>query len=289
MRAQLSGLVVLLVSAVLAALAVVPIASASGSNCIVINESTGATYNDLQSAVGAAYTDDTLLVQGTCTGTTTVSVDLTLAGRQPRGSSAPTLDGAGAGAVLTITHGIRVAVQALTITDGRTASSDLGGGITDDGGVLTVINSTITENNAMFGAGIENDQGKVVVKDSQITDNAATVDGGGIDTFPTGSVTVRGASSISDNTAGLNGGGIAHFGSGSLTLREISSVSHNSASNGGGGIYDAQTGTVALHDASTVYNNRAGGDGGGILDNNGRLRGVVAGSNVFGNAPDDVS
>jgi hypothetical protein len=39
---------------------------------------------------------------------------------------------------------------------------------------------------------------------------------------------------------------------------------------------------------STVHDNTAGGEGGGIFNSGGLLKGVVAGGNVFGNAPDDV-
>jgi hypothetical protein len=211
----------------------VPVASASSASCTVTNKLTYASYADLQSAVDAASADDTLFVQGLCMGVTTISIDLTLVGRQPAGYSAPTLDGGDGGSVLTITHGVRVAIESLTITGGRTASSDLGGGITDVGGAATVIDSTISNNNAMFGGGVENAGGRVVVRSSDVTNNIATVDGGGIDTFPAGSVTVRGASRVSDNTAGLNGGGIAHFGAGRLTLRETSTVSGSAAAKGG--------------------------------------------------------
>ncbi len=317
MRARMSCLVALLAWVVPAALALAPAAWASGSSCKVTDKATRQSYSDLQSAVNAASAGDRLLVQGTCTGTTTIAIGLTVQGTRASGDAAPTLDGGGGGSVLTIMPGIRVAIRSLTITNGVTASSDLGGGITDEGGVVTVIDSTITANSAMFGGGIENNQGRVVVEDSVITGNDATVDGGGIDTFPSGSVTVRGATSVNDNTAGLNGGGIAHFGSGNLTLRNTSTVAGNSAVNGGGGIYDANTGTVTLHDTSnvhdntaggdggginnhgggtiamhrktSVYGNVAGGDGGGIFNNGGRLKGVVAAGNVFANTPNDVA
>ena len=315
---MMKRLVVLFAAIVLGALASVPVASASKSTCTVTNRSTRESFADLQSAVNAASAGDTLRIQGTCPGTTTVAIDLTLTGRQPGLHAAPpTLDGGGAGSVLTVAPGANVAIKSLTITDGATTAGDLGGGITDDGGVVTVSHSLITANSAMFGGGIENDQGEVVVDQSTITDNAATVDGGGIDTFPSGTVTVSGDSRVSDNTAGLNGGGIAHFGSGALTLRGTTRVNGNSAPNGGGGIYDAQTGTVTLRNASsvnrntaggdggainshgggtvvmrgrsTIRDNTAGGDGGGIFNNGGVLEGVVPRRNVFGNAPDDVA
>jgi hypothetical protein len=310
-------LVKVVASIVVGAFAFVPVASASSPGCSITNKSSRESFTDLQSAVNAASAGDTLLVKDTCSGTTTVATDLTVTGRQPHGQSASaTLDGGGAGSVLTITPGVRVAIRSLTLTDGATAASDLGGGITDDGGVVTVSDSSISENSAMFGGGIENNQGKVVLRDSSVTDNTATIDGGGIDTFPSGTVTVRGDSRISDNTADLNGGGIAHFGSGALNLGGTTRVSDNSASLGGGGIDNAQTGTVTLNNASaveqntaggnggginnrgggtvvmhghsTVHDNTAGGNGGGIFNSGGLLKGVVPGGNVFGNAPDDV-
>ena len=57
-------------------------------------------------------------MQGTCTGTATVSIDLQLKGQRRRGSSPATLDASGDGAVLRIDEGARVAISSLRIIDG---------------------------------------------------------------------------------------------------------------------------------------------------------------------------
>jgi hypothetical protein len=54
--------------------------------------------------------------------------------------------------------------------------------------------SGVSGNSALFGGGIQNTGGTVVLNDSTITDNTATLDGGGLDTYPAGAVIVRGAS-----------------------------------------------------------------------------------------------
>jgi hypothetical protein len=293
-------------------------AAGSTSTCRIADKSSHRSYGDLQSAVNAAASGDVLFIRGTCTGSTTVAASLTLKGQR---GSAPTLDGAGSDTVLTVDRGVNLVIDALTITDGHSGNDVDGGGISNFGGTVTVSHSSIRGNTAAFGAGIENNQGSVTVSDSSISRNVATTDGGGIDTFPTGSVTVRGGSSIAQNTADLNGGGIANFGMGTLLLRDSTSISHNLAAQDGGGIYDgifgSSSGSVTLrgasriHDntagrdggginnhsgdsvsltrASRVYHNTAGRDGGGILVNNGTLSGALAGHNVFGNLPDDIS
>ena len=171
----------------------VPIAPGRDRACEITNEAVGQTYAGLQSAVDAASPGDTLLVRGTCTGTTTVGIDLNLRG-QRRGASAPILDAGGSGAVLTVNDSSSVAVSSVMITGGTS-----GGIVIGAGGLVVLSHSTVSGNSGAFGGGIANNGGTLIVNNSRVTNNTATVDGGGIDTFPAGAVTVLGASAIDNN------------------------------------------------------------------------------------------
>src|SRR5207253_10637670 len=89
---------------------------------------------------------------------------------------------------------------------------------------------TITNGSATFGGGILNDGGILTVSDSVLAGNSAWR-GGGICNF--GSLTVS-YSTLAGNTADSKGGGIANFGPLALSY---SSLTGNSASTGGA-LYD---------------------------------------------------
>jgi hypothetical protein len=79
-------------------------------------------------AIGAAGVGDTLEITGTCTGTFTISKDLTLAG-----TPEATVDAQEAGTVLTIDLGATVVVRYLTITGGEDSGPFAAGGIRNEG------------------------------------------------------------------------------------------------------------------------------------------------------------
>jgi predicted outer membrane repeat protein len=323
------GTAVLLGLSVVGVWVFVPLASGWSPACTITNQATGQTYARLQPAVNVASVGDTLLVRGTCTGTTTVGIDLNLRG-QRRGPSGPTLDAGGTGVALTINDSSSVAIDSLMITGGTS-----GGIVIGAGGMVMLDHSTVSGNNGVFGGGIANNGGTLIVDNSRVSNNTATVDGGGIDTYPVGAIIVLGDSTIDHNTAELNGGGISNFDSATVSVRDSASVSGNTAFGSGGGIYNSCdhavpcTGGVTLRNASRLYNNAASGtgtppgngggisngggasnqagltvtmsdgsriysntaaqDGGGIFNNHGTLNRVVPGTNVRRNSPDDVS
>lgn len=163
-----------------------------------------------------------------------------------------------------------------------------GGAILNDGGAVSVSNSTVSNNSAANGGGIA-DFGALTVIGGLFTGNSAV--GGGALSI-TGAATVTGAT-VSNNTADSVGGGIFFF-SGTLALSQ-STLSGNSASLGGaiinsfgtlslsqstisnnkavlGGALFNQDGTTTIAD-STIDQNSAGAGGGGIF--------TVAGSNTL--------
>jgi hypothetical protein len=226
------------------------------ATCLVMDTNSNHSFPALQDAVDAAAAGDTLIVEGTCTGTTTIGKGLTLTGQQPGGSAAPTLNGGGQGSVVTFDNGVTVTINTLTITGGSGGHKYSGGGSTFGGGILvfnatvTLNDTSITGNTATEGGGIDNGGTVTLNGTSSITGNTATL-GGGISN-ENGSVMTLNGTSITGNSADL-GGGIFND-QGSVTLNGASSITVNTAIEGGGGIYE-QGGPVTLNDTSSVTGN----------------------------------
>ncbi len=173
------------------------------------------------------------------------------------GGGVVTISGNNAVRVMWVNSGADLTLQNLTIANGSTTG--IGGGIYNDGGTLTVTNSTFSGNSAPFGGGISN-AGTLTVTNSTFSGNSATGGfslggfGGGI--YNAGTLTVTNAT-FSGNSAisGGSGGGI--YNAGTLTVTN-STFSGNSAagSSGGGGIRNF--GTLTLR--NTIIANSTNGD-----------------------------
>jgi len=245
---------------VIGSLAAFAPSAAAADTCKVKNPRTKHSYigsgSDLQTAIDEAVPGTNLIVMGVCQGTFIIGAKLALTGRATGAYPTPTLDGNGAGTVLTVTAG-SVKLKDLTITGGSAPIS--GGGILNHG--------TLTLNGSM-----------------RVSGDAAGSSGGGIDN--SGALTLKASASVSGSSA-QSGGGI--FNSGTLTLDGSSSVSGNAASSSGGGIFNS--GTLTLKSSAVVSGNTAGaGGGGGILDSPGLgvLHACTTWSGVLApNAPND--
>lgn len=122
-----------------------------------------------------------------------------------------------------------VTLQGLTISSGHAASGseNRGGGILNEGS-LTVRNSSLQENNAVFGGGLstEGDSAATLINVT-ISGNDASEDGGGVSAETGGtvalrSVTVSGNRSDSDGSGGGDGAGLfasTSGGGGAISLR----------------------------------------------------------------------
>ena len=218
---------ILLLASTLTALAVsgivasVSSAKAPPHRCEVEDARTHIKYTTLQEAVGAASANDTLTINGTCMGDTTIEQDLNIVGR---GSA--TLDGSNSaktpGSVVSIVSGATATISGLTIKGG---DSSLSGGGIDSKGSLTLVNSTVEGNQAAkIGGGIY--AIVLTLEHATVRGNSATAEfdeGGGV--FALESLTLKN-SRVADNEATQAGGIFIH--TGTLTL-ENSSVDHNSA------------------------------------------------------------
>lgn len=174
------------------------------------------------------------------------------------------LVGAGAGATIIDGNGgvigekvfeiigtVTASFSGVTIRNGKWLAG-AGGGIVNDGGTLTVVDSTISGNTAGFnGGGIFNNAiATLTVTNSTISGNTAGTDGGGISNI--GTLTVNN-STFSGNTANF-GGGIFH--QAGATIITNSTIASNSANITGGGIY-RNFGTVSL--SNTIVANQISG------------------------------
>jgi uncharacterized delta-60 repeat protein/CSLREA domain-containing protein len=198
--------------------------------------------------------------------------------------------------IFTIAGGTIVGIDGLTISNGFEPSG-YGGGIYNNGGTLTVSNSTLSGNSASnvnqytAGGGIYNNGGLLTVSNSTLSGNSANY-GGGIGN--SGSMTISN-SSLSGNIAKLviynvfyhtSGGGIYNVGTltvGDCILSGNSSYLGGGISNDGGTLTVSNT-TLAGNSTRVVadegYSESQGGAG--IYNHGGTL--TVSNSTLSGNS-----
>ena len=193
------------------------------------------------------------------------------------GGERVTLDGNDATRLFYINTSVALTLTNLAISGGNGSSapnSGYGGGIFNNGGSLSVINSTIADNHATEdGGGIYNTGGPLLVMNSTFYNNttAVTGAGGGIEI-------VNSAADVSNSTFSENsatyGGGIDIFLNGSITTLNVfnSTFSGNSASDSGGGIRN-NDGTVTLKNTIVANNvSVVGNCTGAVIDGGGNLQ-----------------
>ncbi len=222
----------------------------------------------------------TIDISPPATGTKTIAADTTI-----DGGGMVTISGGNSVRVLSVNSGVNFTVQNLTIANGNSAGD--GGGISNNGGTVTVTNSTFSGNRASGtmsgGGGISGKGGTVAVTNSTFSKNSAAAGGGIFNNTGGGTLTVTN-STFSDNSASGGGGLVNHTG-GTLTVTN-STFSGNSATSAGG-ILNNTGGTLTVTN-STFSNNSAhdGGSGGGIYNNPGGTA-TVTNSTFSGNSADD--
>ena len=142
-------------------------------------------------------------------------------------------------------------------TVGGNTAGEVAGGIGNHG-MLTVINTTVSDNQATArsGGGLRN-WAELVIIDSTVSENTAGEDGGGIRNEGSGILAVTGTT-VSANEA-ASGGGVSNSGEATLTDNTVSSNSANE----GGGVLNDETGNLTVT-RSTVSENSSGAWTGGI-------------------------
>ena len=192
--------------------------------------------------------------------TSTVTVD--------GGSPNPTISGNRQVRVFQVTSGGNLTLNNLTVSrghadgDGENPFDEFGGGVFNDGGTLTISNSTFSGNSAVFGGGIKNSNGSTLaVSNSTFSGNNADLSGGGIDNAGTATVS---NSTFSGNSTDFEGGSIYNS-SDNLTLKN--SIVANSPSGGdcGGTLPITDSGYNLVEDGTcgvSAANNSLSGDPG---------------------------
>jgi hypothetical protein len=172
----------------------------------------------------------------------------------------PTLGGIGSGGGLYNDGGYMSIVD--SVVTGNDSVSDAGGIRNAGFGSLYLLRSTASQNTAArTGGGIRSDEGDLRIKDSTIHGNNASESGGGIfNDFST--LEVR-QSTIDGNT-GLYGGGLYLGGNlSNVATVDNSTISGNTAFLGGGGIYNFQS-TANIKYSTITDNHAKPGQGGGL-------------------------
>lgn len=197
------------------------------------------------------------------------------------------LDYAGGGAIYNNSGGT-VTVDGGSSITGNSAVPNYGGGIFNEGGVVTVTNGTISNNVSTVGGGIFNLEGSVTLSDSTVATNSE----GGLYNYD-GTMTLN-VVTISDNVNGLSGGGGILNGGGTVDLSD-STITGNTAGSGGG-MFNTQSligsgspGTMTLTNSTVTGNsadsNTVDSKGGGIWNyaQNGEALLTLLGTTVSGN------
>jgi len=180
-----------------------------------------------------------------------IDKDLTIQGP---GASLLSISGNSYGySVFSINSGVTATLDGISIKEGRGGFIGGGGGI-NNGGTLTVTNSTISNNGAYVGGGIANG-GILTVSNSTISNNGAYAGGG----IANGGILTVSNSIISGNYAnnypgGGFGGGI--YNSGTLTVSNSNISGNASDSSGYGGGLGNHGGNVTINN-STLSGNAA--------------------------------
>lgn len=186
-------------------------------------------------------------------------------------------DGAdqGGGGIYNLNGGTLTILNATISDNEATGTLGSGGGILNDvGSMLTISGTEISGNTAVrAGGGVEDNSGTstITFTDVELTGNSVTGppgNGGGLHITGGGSAVFTGGT-VNDNTAALQGGGL-WVGSGTLTLNNVdidgNTAAGAAATDGGGGIFNV-SGTLNITN-SVIANNMAtgaAGSGGGIF------------------------
>jgi predicted outer membrane repeat protein len=159
-------------------------------------------------------------------------------------------------------------------------------------GIVTINNCTLSGNTASTGGAVYNSDGTLTVSGSNFSGNSAVYLGsptsleaaGGAILEEAGTATVSG-STFSGNSAGNQGGAIDAFSNGTLTVLTVSgsTFSGNSAGNQGGAIYNNGAATVS----GSMFTGNSASSGGGIYNDTGGTL-TVSGSTFSANTPDNI-
>lgn len=246
----------------------------SAADVIYVNGTSGSDANDgtswataklsIGNATGTVNSNGLVNVaDGTYTGSDnrniTIDSDMTIIGQSQTGTI---INAQGLSRIFTVNNGINLNIQNLTLNNGNATGSGNathGGAIYNNGGTVSVVDSTFTGNTAAQGGAIYNNGGALTVTGSTFTGNTIASGFGGAILIWSGTLNVT-DSNFTNNTVVSGEGGAINIQGGTVTVTG-STFTGNTASATGGAIVDY--GTLTLTD-STFTNNTAV-QGGAIL------------------------
>ncbi|MEM7342992.1 MAG: choice-of-anchor Q domain-containing protein [Chloroflexota bacterium] len=161
-----------------------------------------------------------------------------------------------------IANALLSTITIVSSTISNNNADSIGGGIFNLSSI-TISDSVIVNNGSHYGGGgIFNRYGTMTLSNSMISNNYVYYGGGGISSCTSSTMTVSNSTITNNNAAYGSGGGIDNCSSSTLTLSN-SLVSNNQASSFGGGIYNHLNSTLTMFQ-TTVSSNTS--DGGGIFN-----------------------
>jgi CSLREA domain-containing protein len=187
-----------------------------------------------------------------------------------------TISGGGSYQVFTVETRAPLTLIRLTVTRGRGGVGSKGGGLYNQGGFVTINNSTFHENSAANGGGLYSNGAYLTITNSTFSGNGAGVntpgdnDGGGV--YNDGSSLIITNSTFSQNGAYDEGGGL-YIKSGPTTITNSTFSGNGDVFIFGAGIY-AASGDLTV--TMSTFSNNIANLGGGIF--------IASGNAMIGNS-----
>jgi predicted outer membrane repeat protein len=151
------------------------------------------------------------------------------------------------------------------LTDNRASPTGGGGAIMSEGGSVTVRRSEVSGNRAQTGGAIAGQNSAVVVTASTLSENQAVGGDGGALWLHSGTLLV-GNTVLEANTADGHRGGAVYASASDLTIQANATLVENAAATGGA--IGTVAGSTVTIDATTFSGNTAAQDGGALLREN---------------------
>jgi len=234
----------------------------------------------LQAEVAQANSDNAGdVITFACSGDIKLSSTLSINGSMTLSGSGQsvTLDGGDSLQVLDV-NSASFTLNALTIAHGSTQS---GGGLSSNGGTVSITNSTFAYNHAGTvglisgsGGGLSSNGTTLSITNSTFAHNSASSGGGLSITGESGTVSISNSTiaynSASGGGSGGEGGGIFNgldFNVGTVSISN-STIAYNStgAFGEGAGIYNEYISTMSISNSTIAYNSAPSGQGGGFFN-----------------------
>ncbi len=254
-------------NSILLALLLALLCASAGAATLTVTNLSDAGTGSLRAQIGAAAAGDTINFQSGLAGTITltsqllINKNLTISG--PASAATITISGNSATRVFSVSPGVTVAIQRVTIANGNALGGGNGGAVLNSGN-LTLSNIVMTGNQGLRGGAIFGNGGSLSIVDCTISGSTAGAEGGGVYASSGALSIVR--TTLSGNSASSSAGGM-YVNTAAVTVLQ-STFSGNSTTSTGGALALNGAGTLSVAN-STVSGNSSNGQGGGVFSSSG--------------------